>query len=177
MNPKMNRESTKLIAVVGSRTTVNDEFDKHVGRLVYETLNLGTTPSVPTVYVSGGAASGADAWIRRYAGRYGLKYLEATAFWAGGVRATSRRRRMDPTAGLKRNSTIALVCDELYAFWDKRSPGTRDTIGKFERLGKPINIIDINGIHPLDKMDKPLRPPVLGDSDHLPTSPGLVPRP
>ena len=43
-------------------------------------------------------------------------------------------------AYFRRNSRVAALADELYAFWVNQSPGTADTIKKTEEAGKPVTI-------------------------------------
>lgn len=45
--------------------------------------------------------------------------------------------RYGKRAPLKRNLLIALLCDEMVAFWDGESRGTMQAIGCAERYGKP----------------------------------------
>lgn len=40
-----------------------------------------------------------------------------------------------------RNRLIVEACDELVAFWDGRSSGTRYTIGYARKMGKPVSIV------------------------------------
>lgn len=44
-------------------------------------------------------------------------------------------------AGYNRNTTIIQNCDCVIAFWDSRSPGTRDSLYKADKYKKPKKII------------------------------------
>jgi hypothetical protein len=44
-------------------------------------------------------------------------------------------------AGFNRNTIIVMNCDVCAAFWDGKSPGTRDSLYKCDKYGKPKKII------------------------------------
>lgn len=107
------------IAIVGSRTFKRLELvAKFVRSLPYD-----------TVIVSGGA-KGVDSTAENIAKHLGMKtdiYLPDYA-------------RYGKSAPMIRNSLIIENCDEVVAFWDGVSKGTKDSIDKAERLGKPCKI-------------------------------------
>lgn len=148
LNEQVIQMTKRVTAVVGSRTTGKDELDR-VGTLVQELVNKHKNN---TIWMSGGCASGADFWVRKLCRDMELRYIEAPAFWSSMFGSNNKY------AGPYRNQTIAMVCDEAYAFWDMKSPGTKSFIEAMEKLGKPCHIINMAN-HPLDKMDKPKRPP------------------
>jgi len=103
------------LAVVGSR---NYEPLEDV-RIFIRSL----TPE--TVIISGGAR-GVDRTAAEEAKKRGLAVEVFLPNWAMYPRS----------AGLIRNSRIVDECDELVAFWDGKSPGTRDSVKKASNVGK-----------------------------------------
>jgi hypothetical protein len=49
-------------------------------------------------------------------------------------------------AGPIRNKLIVEVCDEVIAFWDGKSTGTKHSINYAKELGKPFQIISVGHI-------------------------------
>lgn len=93
----------------------------------------------PFRVVSGGA-DGPDSWAYEYAIFHGLpepKVFEAEWKNAYGV--------YRPQAGKLRNTTIVVMSDCVVAFWDGKSGGTKDTIKKAVRRGKPCLIVYEDG--------------------------------
>lgn len=82
-----------------------------------------------------GCADGADAIARETAAEMGVPCVVERADWAG----LGRR------AGPERNARIVAGADACMAFWDGRSPGTRDCIEQFVRAGKSVRIIARQG--------------------------------
>ncbi len=87
---------------------------------------------MPDAIVSGGA-KGADTYAREFAERKGIKFIEFLPDY----------KRYGRSAPLVRNRLIIDCCDEVLAFWDGKSKGTKYTIDYAERKGKPIKIIRI----------------------------------
>ena len=82
--------------------------------------------------VSGGAR-GADSMGRDYATTNGaILYKEFPAEW----------NKYGRSAGYKRNRLIVEYADEVIAFWDGKSRGTKHTIDLCEELGVPCRIIN-----------------------------------
>jgi hypothetical protein len=77
-----------------------------------------------TVVVVGGAR-GVDTKAEDFARQRGLTVRRFNADWATGK-----------GAGFDRNSRMVEASDCGIAFWDGKSPGTRDTIRKFGDAGK-----------------------------------------
>lgn len=48
---------------------------------------------------------------------------------------------VDKGAGFKRNGLIVAQADRVVAFWDGQSRGTKDTIDKARKAGKPVQIV------------------------------------
>ena len=104
------------VAVVGSRGLCVEDLEKYL-------------PPDTTEIVSGGAM-GVDASARRYARKNGLKLTEFRPDYALYGRQ----------APLLRNLQIIDYCDQLFAFWDGRSRGTRFVIRNCRKRGKPVRV-------------------------------------
>lgn len=89
--------------------------------------------------VSGGAERGADALAEKFARQKGLS---ATIHYARWVREDGTK---DMEAGFFRNTSIADDCEVLLAFWDGKSPGTRDTLHKALFRDIPVWVIKPDG--------------------------------
>lgn len=108
------------IAIVGSRAYKNlRKVQQYVERLPKD-----------TIVISGGAI-GVDRIAERAAQRLGLKVMIFPAEW-------DKHGKM---AGMIRNSQIVEECDELVAFWDMKSNGTRDSIDKARKVKKLREVI------------------------------------
>lgn len=77
---------------------------------------------------------GVDETAEDEAERCGLVVVSYPAHW----------RRADGTidrgAGFARNGLIVAQADRVVAFWDGQSRGTKDTIDKARKAGKPVEI-------------------------------------
>jgi hypothetical protein len=111
----------RIVAVVGSVTKNKEDYIR-CGRLVgplFGMLNKNTD-----FIVSGGAATGADAWARKYSGQYGFSYLEVPGLY-------------QPCSSMRpRSATIAAVCDLALVVWDGRDRGTSHFVREMDKLGK-----------------------------------------
>ena len=105
------------LAVVGSRS-----FNDY--NLLKNTLDKYDINKI----ISGGA-KGADQLAERYAKENGIETLILKPDWKKYPRA----------AGIIRNKDIIGACTEVVAFWDGKSPGTKNSIGLAEEMGKPCN--------------------------------------
>jgi len=112
------------IAVVGSRDFVDYELLKSV-------LNAQKNGDI-TAIITGGAR-GADTLGGRYALEKDIPLIVLKPDW----------KRLGRSAGFQRNSDIIIAADYVFAFWDGQSHGTRDSIDKAKKLGKPCTIIRI----------------------------------
>lgn len=106
------------LAVVGSRTFSDYAFMKKI--LEFHSC---------TQIISGGA-KGADSLAKQYAGEKGIPIKEFLPNWDKDGKA----------AGFIRNKQIVDSCDELVAFWDKKSRGTKHSIDLAETASKPVSI-------------------------------------
>ena len=111
------------VAIVGSRNLV--------------VSNLGDyLPDGVTEIVSGGAR-GIDACAREYAISHGLKLTEFLPEY----------EKYGKAAPLKRNEQIAAYADEIVAFWDGKSRGTKNVIevGRSSGTQEKVYIIQEDG--------------------------------
>ncbi len=112
----------KRIAVIGSRC-----FDD--AELVASVL----TPLLPFVLVSG-AARGADTLGEAFADQCGLDKLIFPAEW----------KKHGVGAGYLRNITLIDHSDEVIAFWNGHSRGTKHAMDYAREQGKFIRAISVN---------------------------------
>ena len=104
------------IAVIGSRGLSVGNLEKYM-------------PEGVTEIVSGGAR-GVDTSAREYAHRCGLKLTEFLPDYD----------RYGRAAPLVRNKTIVEYADEVYAFWDRSSRGTKFVIDYARQIGKKVRV-------------------------------------
>lgn len=105
------------LAIVGSRTLVVPNIEDYL-------------PEGVTEIVSGGAR-GIDEAAAQLARTHNIKLTEFLPDYA----------RYGRGAPLKRNEQIAEYADAGLAFWDNASRGTKYTIERFRKLGKPITVV------------------------------------
>ena len=104
------------IAVIGSRNLI--------------VVNLGTyLPEETTEIVSGGA-KGVDTCAKTYAKAKGIKFTEFLPDY----------KRYGRGAPLKRNLQIIDYADEVLAFWDGQSRGTKFVIEHCKAQNKPVHV-------------------------------------
>lgn len=112
--------TSNRIAIVGSR----DFADRAaVRQFVWEQERT-------TVIVSGGAR-GVDSAAVDEAKRLGMPYEVHLPDW----------NKFKKWAGIQRNRTIVANADEVVAFWDGSSRGTKSTIDMAREAGKPVRVI------------------------------------
>ena len=107
------------IAVIGSRNMVVNDLEDYLPQEVSE-------------IVSGGA-KGIDACAKEYANEKGLKLTEFLPEY-------EKYKRGAP---LKRNIQIIEYSDEVVAFWDGKSRGTKYVIEQCEKRNKKITIFNL----------------------------------
>jgi predicted Rossmann fold nucleotide-binding protein DprA/Smf involved in DNA uptake len=88
--------------------------------------------SLPEAIISGGA-KGADTYAREFAQEHGIEIIEFLPDY----------KRYGRGAPIVRNKLIVENCDELIAFWDGESKGTKFTIDYAMKIGKKVRIIEI----------------------------------
>lgn len=92
--------------------------------------NLGDyLPPGVTEIVSGGA-KGIDTCARQYAQEHGLKLTEFLPDYP----------RYGRSAPLKRNLEIIAYADQVLAFWDGNSPGTKHVINQCKKQKKKVTV-------------------------------------
>lgn len=106
------------LAVIGGRT-----FRDH--RLMTAKLS----EIAPSLIISGGA-KGADQMSETWARRNGVETLIFLPDHKQYKHAYHHRNRL-----------VAEACDELVAFWDGSSTGTKYTIDYAKRIGKPVTVV------------------------------------
>ncbi len=92
---------------------------------------------VVTRVISGGA-KGIDLCGEAWAVSKGLPYVRFVPGWG------LHGRRY---AAYVRNHDMGFYADELVAFWDGKSPGTKHMIATMEELKKPVEVIILAGEH------------------------------
>ena len=110
------------IAIIGSRDFEN-----------YALLKTTLESFSPTQIISGGA-KGADALAERYAAEHDIELIVYKADW----------KQFGRGAGVIRNRQIVDHCDQVIAFWDGKSRGTKSSIDYAKKLGKPVLIVSFD---------------------------------
>ena len=107
-------------AIIGSRTCTSRKF---VFPILDKILHSGD------IVVSGGA-KGADSLAEEYARQMGFTVVVYKAMWD----------LYGKSAGFKRNVQIIDDADEIIAFWDGKSKGTRHSINLAKAAKKPVHV-------------------------------------
>lgn len=97
--------------------------------------------AVDDVSILTGGATGADALGVKYSEDRGIEYDVEEAEW-------EKYRR---SAGPIRNNKMAQMGDALIAFWDGKSPGTKNMIETMIRMGKPVRVVRLDKGAPIEK--------------------------
>lgn len=84
------------------------------------------------VIIVSGHARGADSLGERFANEFSLPFELHPAKW----------RLLGKAAGMVRNAEMAKCSDELIAFWDGESHGTRHMINFARKRGLEVSVID-----------------------------------
>ena len=93
----------------------------------YITKNFESSENVVVIH---GGALGVDSMIESTCFRRGIKCLTIPARWV----------ELEKVAGPRRNQHIVDLCNEFYAFWDGKSPGTKSAINMAKKAGKLIKV-------------------------------------
>jgi len=88
-----------------------------------------------TLIIASGGSKGADSLAEKYALENGLKCVVFVAEWD----------RYAKASGMIRNRKIVDYSDELIAFYDGRSPGTKNTIMLANQSNKKIKVVLYEG--------------------------------
>lgn len=124
-NPMTECHKNKLkTAIVGSRDFNDYSFMK-------EMLKHFNISSI----ISGGAI-GADTLANRYAIEYNIPITIIRPNWY----PNKEKKHIDKGAGIKRNLSIVEKAEQIIAFWNGKSPGTKSTIQFAKQQNKPYYI-------------------------------------
>lgn len=115
-----------MIAIVGSRE-ISERTKQYVREFVRGLWILGTNEIVT------GSARGVDTAAEEEAQVLGMKVKTHVPDYF----------RFGKVAPLIRNELIINDCDELIAFWDGKSKGTKYTIGRAQLKGVPVTVVNI----------------------------------
>lgn len=107
------------LAIVGSRNISGVNIEEYLPGGIEE-------------IVSGGAR-GIDSVAAAYAKAHGIKLVEFLPDY----------KKYGRGAPLRRNDEIADYADEVIAFWDGVSSGTKYTVEAFKKRGKPVRLMKI----------------------------------
>jgi len=110
------------LAVIGSRD-FNDYALMQLVLLEYCAKN--------DVTIVSGGARGADKYAEMFANEYHIPTIIKLADWDN----------LGKSAGYIRNAEIVNECDEVVAFWDGKSKGSKHTIDLARKKGKTVVII------------------------------------
>ena len=117
---EIRKRNNMILAIIGSRTFQDEELLRQ---------SLASFDDI-TEIVSGGA-KGADAWAEIYAKENQIPLTVFKPNW----------KKYGQGAGVVRNTDIINYADEVVAFWDGESKGTKDSIDKAHSLNKKVHII------------------------------------
>lgn len=115
-------EDFMKVAVIGSRSLNIDNIGKYL-------------PEGVTEIVSGGA-KGIDSCVREYAKKKGIKLTEFLPEYSKYGRG----------APLRRNLEIIAYADEVVAFWDGKSRGTKFVIDNCKKQSKKVTVYMIESL-------------------------------
>jgi hypothetical protein len=111
------------IAIVGSRSFKKQSDFKTMNKFILSKIKIEEISQV----VSGGA-KGADSLGKKFAGLHKLKYKEFLPDW----------KTYGRSAGMIRNNYIIRNADIVFAFWDGKSKGTKNSIKIAKDTGKDL---------------------------------------
>ncbi len=114
------------VAIVGSRPSDNPSANAKVREAVH--AYVASLPA-DTVIVSGGA-NGVDSWAEEAAIKRGLNTLIFKPDW----------KAFGKSAGFIRNRHIVNAAEQVVAFWDGYSKGTKHSIDLAQAQGKLVLI-------------------------------------
>jgi hypothetical protein len=134
-----------IVAIIGSRNFTDMalltlKMDQILGGRAKENITI----------ISGGA-HGADTLAKDYAKLRGITFEEYPADWDNiegvpdhQIKENRYGKKYNCVAGHDRNLTMAKEATHCVAFWDRRSPGTRNMIGRCERNNVIVRIVETN---------------------------------
>ena len=107
------------LLIVGSRSIEDFDISPYI-------------PEETDLIISGGA-KGIDMIAEKYADKHRLSKLIMRPQY----------KLYHKGAPLKRNDRMLEICDSVLVFWDGISRGTKHTIDRAQKLGKPIAVINV----------------------------------
>lgn len=113
------------LAIVGSRSFKDYESLKTTILSLYEIDDIE--------FIISGGAKGADTLAKRFAKEHQIPISIHKPLW----------EEYGNSAGIVRNCRIVRECDEVIAFWDGESKGTKFTIKYAEEQNKEVLIINV----------------------------------
>ncbi len=111
-----------IYAVVGCRNYALDY--EQIAKILYNYIALGKD------YIVTGDATGIDKIARRFGKENNISVGVFKANW----------NEYGKAAGPIRNEKLVKECNELIAFWDGKSKGTKSSIKLASEMKKPIHI-------------------------------------
>lgn len=124
-------ETLNRIAIVGSRS-----FPENLRYLIRDYVSQLPPNSV---IVSGGAR-GVDSWAVEEARRCGLQYVEYLP-----QKYDDNGKYRGPKAFFERNYDIIDDCDQVVAFWDGTSTGTKHSLDYAQKKGLTVIVYYTDG--------------------------------
>lgn len=116
------------IAIVGGRDFTDYELLKET-LLSAPGLDFADTDSIK--YIISGGAKGADTLAEQFAKEFNLGLIVFPADW----------KQYGRGAGMIRNKQIISESDIVFAFWDGKSKGTKNSIDHAKKQNKPLTIV------------------------------------
>lgn len=105
------------LAIIGSRNICDLDISQHIA-------------TTPTQILTGGAR-GVDTLAADYATAHGIDLLI--------IKPDYKAHRQG--APIRRNELLVQQCDQVLAFWDGSSRGTKYVIDYARKHGKPVNVV------------------------------------
>lgn len=136
------------IVICGSRKFDDyKRFQYEIDTLIDTFINNGYKRS-EIVLISGGA-DGADSMARTYWKKYNFTHKEFLADWDNldvpnvVIKKNKAGKLYNALAGHNRNTQMLDIADLCVAFWDGRSPGTKDMINKCKKRNIQLMVVDV----------------------------------
>lgn len=117
------------IAIVGGRDFNDYELLKET---ILSSPELDFTDINSRKTIVSGGAKGADTLAERFAKEFNLSMIVFPADW----------KQYGRGAGMIRNKQIISESDIVFAFWDGKSKGTKNSIDHAKKQNKPLTIIN-----------------------------------
>ena len=127
ISANLRRNDMKKIAIVGSRNF--NDFDL-MNRVVFQDYIEKNGLYAEDVMIISGGANGADKLAEKLAQLRGYKLVVFKADW----------NKYGKKAGIIRNQYIVESADVVFAFWNKKSSGTANSIQRAINLGKELYV-------------------------------------